>query len=1547
MSRSILGHISRRFVHALLVLAVFGTVLFFAATRTQVGRDTLARELELRFEEQTGAKLTIKQLSGNIRQDLFATGVEANTFHGTRLFHIDSLVIRPRWSALLRREFSAYDISLFRPEVNLSYLADSLEGVMGQFTAGNRADTTEGAGWRFKNASIKIHDGSLKDVSLPSGRGRMDVTSVGLHAILASNEGSGQLDILDVTASVPSHDLEIRGASAQIVTRPEMWSLNQMQIQTAASEWHLRGSIAVGSGQQPWYDRPFQLEIEPSDVNFDEMRSLLPELPLHDAGRLAAYVSGPFSELTVPWIRLGYGDSRMVLEGTAVGFPNTMAVELSLTDARLYPEDLRALIPSSKSVNSLQAAISDLQVYASGTVTPVADQDGAFVSARLDTRSTFDLASDAGLVSGTLSLAGSTRDTLKHVLSVRLEQVNAYPWTGRARWQTLADGYISVEGIYRNSSEFESLVKARLSNVHWGQRNADSLLVDMALLPQRAEGDLTVFSGAGRLNNAFSLSQVSGEQYLLESYSEADELDIGPLLGFPDVTSSINGVLDGSTHLRWDRAFEARFNAVVDSSNLVVNGLESSVPPHSIALVVTPPSPGSPVLSLVSDVADVQIDSPISVPTLAALSRAWLAAFKTALDQESRKRLRDPLEEASDPEATLDTWLTADAARARFPTGINTAQSRIQARLHSGTMLSSLFPWLPDMAGSAELDVDLDWTADSLKAAVSGSSSSFDYGAASFSSPSLRGQISAVRGQSVLGSLESRITAGADTITVGGSSFKTTGVEVALSEGTGSVMVSSAGTQRLGAVHLEADWQRLEERNLVRWTAFKVDTADGSWLLEQPAEIGLYGDGVTLDDLKIEYLSNGVSTGQSISAGGVFSGSASDSLRVGFDDLDLLPLSNFMEWRQSLGGLVNADLVLAGGYRQPRITGGVTVDTLSLDHYILGNASIRSTFVASRPDLSIDVRLDPVVSDPRAVLYGTAKPANVLQNQLSIGGSLRLPGTDRDSAGKLDLEAVIDQADVFWLSYIFPEVLGSVSGYLSGQGRVTGTFAYPVFEARLGIVDGRFTVPYTQMAYAASGSLRLDKEAIHFEPLRLTDNTGGRLDVEGRLLFNDYTSFTFDMEGALDEFQIMNVAESDDLPFYGFIWASGDIELTGPLFNARIVSTNGRTTPNSELFIPIVEDTRDTDQAFVIFEKTPGVIPDFRQLESRSSILQKRPTSERQFLDGLNLDLNIDAPPGSIVHLVIDPLLGDVINAVSTGNIQLILENDEFQVFGRLDVTSGDYQFTAGELFIKTFLIKPGGFIEWSGDPINATLDIPASYRTRASRAGLPGAEGERPGVIPLIVDLEIGGTVESPDVELTLSIDRSNQNVIGEYQALEALLNQPDRATEYATSVLILNSFQLTTESISTDSGGQLAFNSVSQLVTAQLNRFLASALPNVDVSLGLQGESAQDLDVTYGVALRLLNERLIIRGEGVYQGARSTENVRTSDGLQGEFVVEVRIGPHVSLEIFFRRESDILESTQLSNTAGVGLSYQTEFESWRSILRSNRSVRDPLPAR
>lgn len=1542
-----MGHISKRTLHSILAVVVVLIVLFFAVTRTQVGRDALARQLESQFEQATGASLVIGQLTGNVMQDLFASNVEIRASSGTLLASVDSMVVRPRWTSLLQREFSIHQIRLFRPILDLGILSDSSEADL-LFLSSRPAsipDSTDRLNstgkWQFRNATLRIEEGRLLNVPSVQHMVLTDVESIALMSILSWDEEGGQVDLLSLSARMPAQRVEISSGSAQAVFKEDLWSINQARFQTENSTLQLRGSVATADPSINWMDRPFQIEIEPSNIDFDELHRLVPDLPIRDSATIAAYVSGPISDIAVPWVRLEKGASRISAEGTAIGYPDSIQVEFSISDVQLIPSDLRELLPTNRRLRNLRAEISNFQLYSNGTIQLSRTQPANLALAEVRNRSTFDLSSTAGLVSGTLSLAGSAADSLNHVLALRIEGVNGYPWTSRPQWASSLSGYLSLEGVLQDSARFTSDLTGQLSDVRWGKRRADSLDLDLTVNPNQVEGGLDLYTGDGMLESRFSLYRTEDAGLEIRSQSNAQDLDVGPLIGRADLQSRINALLTGRARLQWNDSFSAVVSAEVDSSRLDVRGDATDVPPHSIDITVSPPGLGSPVVELRSDMVDLDIDSEVSLPTMVALSRAWISTFNAALDQESRKLLNDSALEAADPEVMLGEWLTADAARERFPAGRATATSSVQLHLHSGEIVSALSPSFPDLQGSGQLEMDITWSADSLQAIASGRSDQFRYAGVTFVSPRVDATTSLMRGASILSTMSSTLTAVSDSLQLGGSSFSSNRLRWDVADGRGVAHLSSDGTQRLESIQLQADWEHRNDLNLLRFSDFRMDTGDGAWLLDDTASFGLFGDATTLDRLRIAFQRNDLPTGQSVVAGGTFSASESDSLTVAFSELELRPLSEFMQWKRTLGGLFNADLVVRGGYRQPRITGSVSVDTLSMDHYILGNATLTSNYVASRPEVAVDLRLDPIAPNDRAVLFGTQMPASVLQNQLQVAGDVRFPGRGSEEDGRLNLEATIDQADVFWLEYIFPEVLGSVSGYLSGDGRITGSFAYPVFDVRLGVVDGLFHIPYTQATYTASGTLRMDEEAIHFEPLRLEDETGGRLEVNGRLLFNQYTSFTFDMEGRLDEFQIMNVAESEELPFYGFIWASGDLSLTGPLFNARLVSTNGSTTENSELFIPIEEETRDTDQAFIVFEDTPGVIPDFRQLESRTSILQRRPTSERQFLDGLNLDLNIDAPPGSIVHLVIDPLLGDVINAVSAGNVQLILENDEFQVFGRLDVTSGDYQFTAGELFIKTFLINPGGFIEWSGDPINATLNIPASYRTRASRAGLPGAEGERPGVIPLIVDLQIAGTVESPEVDLSLEIDRSNQNVLGEYQALEALLNQPDRATEYATSVLILNSFQLTTESITTDSGGQLAFNSVSQLVTAQLNRFLESALPNVDFSLGLQGESAQDLDVTYGVALRLLNERLIIRGEGVYQGARSTESVRTSDGLQGEFVVEIRVGPRVSVEVFFRRESDILESTQLTNTAGVGLSYQTEFESWRSIIRSDDTQR------
>jgi translocation and assembly module TamB len=306
-----------------------------------------------------------------------------------------------------------------------------------------------------------------------------------------------------------------------------------------------------------------------------------------------------------------------------------------------------------------------------------------------------------------------------------------------------------------------------------------------------------------------------------------------------------------------------------------------------------------------------------------------------------------------------------------------------------------------------------------------------------------------------------------------------------------------------------------------------------------------------------------------------------------------------------------------------------------------------------------------------------------------------------------------------------------------------------------------------------------------------------------------------------------------------------------------------------------------------------------------------------------------------------------VITAVGSATMQLAIVEDQFLTFGTFDVERGQYLFTAGDVFTRRFELEPGGTLVWDGDPIDARLDLPAAYRTRAAVAGLglPGVDERQR--VPVVVRLDVSGRVTGPLVALSLTVDEAAGRQVAAGEALRLRLNEPDRQAEYATSVLLTNTFLLApSEGAATlgEAADDLLFTSLSELVSSRLSLFLNQALgaDNLDVALGLQqGVNPQEFDLTYGLALRLLDERLVIRGEGVYQ---QLEDRTAAEGLQGEVAVEVRLADGVALEVFYRREGDPLLGSGLaalpSGAYGAGVTYRTEFSSWAGLLRRLRGT-------
>ncbi|MCH8276001.1 MAG: translocation/assembly module TamB domain-containing protein [Bacteroidetes bacterium] len=1540
----LLRHVSRRTMHAIGLTVLFLFLAFFAATRTQIGRDQLSRQIERAFNNTYKGELRIGRLTGNLLNTLYARDISLTDPDGLTIATIDSVVVEPRWSDLLRYEFSVRSISIHRPILNINLQEDGGWNLARALERQTEDSSSTGSAWTFRSAMLTLHDGVLISTnagSLPvlvSSGDVFDFTNAKIDGIdfearIDWESETPQIDILGFSGELIDSGFRIVGGRSQFLVEDDRISINELEIGIGESSLLMSGFIdrLRTDSTKSWLDMPFLINLEPTPLSFDELKFLFPNLPLSGSATLSAHVQGPISDLTVSWLRIRGENSELELAGTLHGLPDYISYQISVAAARLDPEEMRAWLPGVSFLKSLQFDSLGVEGYADGVVQLRTQPPTIRLAGNVD------IVSDHGDLSTEFELAGPIGDSLSFVLGLTADNLNLAFWTGKSDLTSHITGSIRTVG--------RGVDPRRLT------AEAQAWLYDLRIGPSRiASLTMSGRTSAGIFSSDFEAVLAEGSLILkaegafgdgTPSYSlklNADGADIGPLLGNDSLRTWLNlqaSLLgSGLTDDRLSAEFELQF----DSSQVILGRRVSVIEPHSIELIVRDAASDLPRISLMGDVAEIDVSGDMNFSVLSALASAWGQAIRMAVLRESDKSLytSDQMDTGLEEFRETVLWETARVLLTDegFTEPVKLHASGNVFGLH---FVSNYWPTLPYFDSVGWIDVALQLDDELLRLNAQIEADSIRFGTARLAGTIVTGNFEAAREPSIEQSVRASLRIRSDSMSIGGQRIMKPEFAFDFADRSGILSFASPGTGRVDSVNVRASISLLENGNQITIDRLDVQACAAEWRLDGQPRIDVFKDAIVVNDAVLRQHRYEAPTGQQIRAYGTLSDQAVDTLHFAADAIVLHEMWNYLTFSPHLGGFLDAKLAITGGGDRPSVAGEINVEQFSLDERILGNLSLSSNFIPGSTDVNVRLLLTPADTSAEKVIFGTDEPAAMVDNDLVISGMLRLPGVRPDGTqdpGEYRLGVDVRRVDMFFIEYIFSDT-DNVIGYADGGGTISGSFSEPIFDIDLEIHEGRLAIPAFNLDFSLTGEVQIAEEAIIIKRASLRDITGGTAEITGNLFFNDYRFFTLDLNGELQDFQIMNVASSDDLPFYGFIWTSGSLTLDGPLYGASLRSANATTSANSELFIPVEETAAGTDDTFIVFSDSIGHIPDFRQLASRPFLLAKRPDAERRFIDALDMDLSILVPQGSTIHLVIDPLLGDVINAVSAGRVQLQRTQGEFFLYGALDVSGGDYLFTAGEVFVRRFSIDEGGTITWNGDPINATLDIPASYRTRASRAGLGGTSSDARGLIPLIVSLNISGTVQSPAVDLGLSIDRSNQNVLGDYQALEAQLNQPDRATEYATSVLLVNSFQLTTDNISTDSGGQLAFNSVSQLVSSQVNRFLNEALPNVDFSFGLQGENAQDLDVTYAVALRLLDERLIIRGEGVYQSSRSgADDVSTSpEGLQGEFVVEVRLSPTVSVEVFFRREGDILESTDLTNTAGAGLSYQTEFPTWRIL--------------
>ncbi|MFO8231760.1 MAG: translocation/assembly module TamB domain-containing protein [Longimonas sp.] len=1571
MSRSPSSSWFGRVATGILTLCLLGLVVFFGLTRTEVGRDGLRLQLERQFNAQFEGSLHIERLDGNLINTLLARTVQVRDPNGRVVAQADSVVLRPTWQTLLNRTLTLRSVDVHTVHV----LAEQTEHGMPLTQAFQRTGPPgDGAPlsfsiphFRLHNAHVTTrHDGpppaaiangwmrDLLNTTFELPRAEMDVQW---------SEAERHVDVALRRLAHPASSLTVDALDARLERTEAGWALQPVTLSTPGSSMQISGRWSDTLSAEA----PFELAIQADPIDFEEWGRLLPRLPNQDPVTIDAHVQGPLSDLTVETLQIQHNGATLSAEGTAVGFPNDIDVE-----GTLRAENMTRDVAAAWGARPLPAALGDVlplsgEAYGRGQVRAAAQPERLTDWRPGSARGSIevDLASDVGQVAANADLDWAAGDPLAYDGTLDTEELALGAFLPNTVPEpTVLTGRATLSGTGTD---------ARTATANADIELAPSMVAGGPL--QGVQSRLTLNEGTFSGTTTFvqtAMQQLTATWELnasdtttLDATLDASALDTSPWMNRWQQTD-FTGTLTAQATIGAGTLQAGTLNLTVDSSSVTphpnaemeteMDAESRSLPEHTITAQLSPPSDttrGVPRLFVGGDVLSIIANGTGWTAPRLQLLPAWARAVASTIAYEhAADGIPTPdlgtapsLQPASEVRApSTPTWNPPAEADGAF-----SLESTMQ--LHRPEVLRAWLPQAPDTADSLAVQTEVYASPDSMHTSLHLTAATLHMGPVQTRDVDVQLDVGADSAGPLPERLRLRTESKADMFTAPAASLFEPTLHFAYEQRQGHLSFATAQRNNTGPIRLEADLRAFDLRNELIIQHISATAGPHEWRNAAPSTWRLYADRMT--GMPLELTSDASlpnqEVEQSIIIDGRFSPDPEDKLNVALNNVQLLPLSQLAGWSQPLGGEVNGDLQVAGTWSTPIGTGNIDIAQLSFDRRLIGDLSATTRYIAGDPELemALSITPSPDVEEPddatRALVPDGIQ--HVVENRLDLGGRLRIaetaPGWDDDEW--IDLTLDIERADLFFFDFIFADVLSDIEGATQGTGRITGRWSRPVFDADL-TVDGAFSIPRFGLSYSLDGPVQVDRTGIHLQDAQLADGDDGTAEIGGSILFNDYQFFSFDLESNVDNLTIMDVPRANDLPFYGFIRASGPLELTGPLSNTTLTSNDARTSEDTEVFIPVVEEAGGSSSGFLIYADSTSQLFDWNELTQRSNIFSDRPAGEASFLDGMEIDLNVEATRGGRLHIVFDALVGDVITTEATGRVQLQREDGEFSIFGSMDVVGGTYLFTAGEVFVRQFSINEGT-LSWDGDPINAELDIDAAFRTRASPAGLPGFS-ERSARIPVVIDLDITGRVETPEVALSLSLDRDQRDQRIGSQTFDALLNQDARMTEFATSVLLTNTFLLTTDNIAgngsgpnepgrlANTGGQLAFNSVSQLVSSQLNRYLSEALPNVDINVGVQGETADDLDIIYGVALRLLDERLIIRGEGVYTG--NDEFRAQQSGPQGEFAVEVRLSNQVSMEVFYRRIGDDLTQGQtLTSTTGVGLFYQTQFRTWGTLWR------------
>lgn len=471
------------------------------------------------------------------------------------------------------------------------------------------------------------------------------------------------------------------------------------------------------------------------------------------------------------------------------------------------------------------------------------------------------------------------------------------------------------------------------------------------------------------------------------------------------------------------------------------------------------------------------------------------------------------------------------------------------------------------------------------------------------------------------------------------------------------------------------------------------------------------------------------------------------------------------------------------------------------------------------------------------------------------------------------------------------------------------------------------------------GKIALNRDLIQFNNIKLADELNNPMLLNGYLKHKNLSSFTVDCNVSSDKALILNTTKDDNPNYYGYGLCKFDASFLGDLSKVNI-NISAISLKGSKLVIPVNYDQSADSKDFVSFVKN----------EQIDSVKIVKPLDVR----GMNLKMNISVFEDSEVQIVFDEDAGDVMKSFGRGNLQInSLRDNTFSMTGDYIVERGQYLFTLLNVVNKPFQILRGGTIKWTGDPLNANINLIAKYEGLYSTVysfieeylfDQADVYDEAKSRTQIDLSMNLNGSLLKPDISFklafpTLTGDLKNYTDI----KLKEMDANPDLLNQQVFGLLVFGTFLNTANPFQTSLIQNTGINTLSEMLSSQFSLFvtnlLSEAFNNVDFISGVDFNVAYDVvedpivsqnridqgEFVFTYRQRLWNDQWAVTLGGNY---KTTPSIYGNTNFTPESVIEWNTPINgLKLRIYYKSDDSFLG---IKHKVGSGVTYRREFDSF-----------------